>query len=128
PGLGLSALRATLSGLGRRAPPKASDRLPRLPIDRVFTVKGFGTGVTGTLTEGRLGVDDRVEVYPRGIQAKIRGLQPHGHPVPEARAGQRTAVNLQGVERTALERGDVVGAPGTLVASVPVAGPLEVRS
>jgi len=124
-GDGLPELRATLAGLARRVPPKASDRLPRLPIDRVFTVKGFGTVVTGTLTEGRLGVDDRVEVYPRGIQAKIRGLQAHGHPVPEARAGQRTAVNLQGVERTALERGDVVGAPGTLVASVLVDGTLE---
>jgi len=124
-GEGLPELRATLAGLARRVPPKASDRLPRLPIDRVFTVKGFGTVVTGTLTEGRLGVDDRVEVYPRGIQAKIRGLQAHGHPLPEARAGQRTAVNLQGVERTALERGDVVGAPGTLVASVLVDGTLE---
>jgi selenocysteine-specific elongation factor len=124
-GEGLPELRATLAGLARRVPPKASGRLPRLPIDRVFTVKGFGTVVTGTLTEGRLGVDDRVEIYPRDIQAKIRGLQAHGHPVPEARAGQRTAVNLQGVERTALERGDVVGAPGTLVSSVLVDGTLE---
>jgi selenocysteine-specific elongation factor len=124
-GEGLPELRRTLADLARRVPPKPSGRLPRLPIDRVFTVKGFGTVVTGTLTEGRLAVDDRVEVYPRGIQAKIRGLQAHGHPVPEARAGQRTAVNLQGVERTALERGDVVGAPGTLVSSVLVDGTLE---
>jgi len=124
-GEGVPELRVTLADLARRVPPKAGDKLPRLPIDRVFTVKGFGTVVTGTLTEGRLRVDDRVEVYPRGIQAKIRGLQAHGHPVAEARAGQRTAVNLQGVERTALERGDVLGAPGTLVSSPLVDGTLE---
>ena len=60
-------------------------------------------------------VDDRVEVYPRGLQAKVRGLQAHGQPVTEASAGQRTAVNLQGVERAAIERGDVVAPAGTLV-------------
>src|SRR2546428_5502618 len=114
-GEGLPELRRTLAGLARRVPPKASGRLPRLPIDRVFTVKGFGTVVTGTLTEGRLGVDDRVEVYPRGIQAKIRGLQVHGHPVEHALAGQRTAANLQSVDRAAIDRGDGVGAPRTPV-------------
>jgi selenocysteine-specific elongation factor len=124
-GEGLPELRAALAALARGVRAKASDKLPRLPIDRVFTVKGFGTVVTGTLTEGRLGVDDRVEVYPRGIQAKVRGLQAHGQAVADAHAGQRTAVNLQGVERTALERGDVLGAPGTLVASLLVDGTLE---
>jgi len=124
-GDGLPELRARLAELARAVPPKATDKLPRLPIDRVFTVKGFGTVVTGTLTEGRLAVDDRVEVYPRRLQAKIRGLQVHGHPVPEGLAGQRTAVNLQGVDRAAIERGDVVGAPGTLVATVLVDGTLE---
>ncbi len=124
-GEGLPGLRAKLAELARVVPPKAADKLPRLPIDRVFTVKGFGTVVTGTLTEGRLEVDDRVEVYPRGIQAKIRGLQVHGRPVEQALAGQRTAVNLQGVERAAIDRGAVIGAPGTLVASVLVDGTLE---
>ena len=101
------------------------DQLARLPIDRVFTVKGFGTVVTGTLAAGRLAVDDRVEVYPKGVEAKVRGLQTHGHPVAEARAGQRTAVNLQGVERAALERGDVLAHAGTLVPAVLVDGTLE---
>src|SRR4029453_8350245 len=96
-----------------------------LPIDRVFTIKGFGTVVTGTLMAGRLRVDDRVEVFPRGLQAKVRGLQTHSQPVTEASAGQRTAVNLQGVERLAVERGDVVGLAGTLVASVLMDGTLE---
>jgi selenocysteine-specific elongation factor len=124
-GEGLMALRSTLADLARVVPPKAADKLPRLPVDRVFTVRGFGTVVTGTLTEGRLAVEDRVEVYPRGIQARIRGLQAHGRAVELAQAGQRTAVNLQGVERTAVERGDVLGAPETLVASTLVDGTLE---
>ncbi|HSE93998.1 MAG TPA: SelB C-terminal domain-containing protein, partial [Methylomirabilota bacterium] len=97
----------------------------RLPIDRVFTVKGFGTVVTGTLMAGRLAADDRVEVYPRGLTAKVRGLQTHGAPVVEALAGQRTAVNLQSLERASVERGDVVGLAGTLVSSVLVDGTLE---
>src|SRR3989441_3462036 len=117
-GEGLAELRARLAELARAGPPRAPDKLPRLPIDRAFTVKGFGTVGTGTLTEGRLAIDDRVEAYPRGIEAKIRGLQVHGHPVEHALAGQRTAANLQGVERAAIDRGDVLGAPGTLVASV----------
>jgi selenocysteine-specific elongation factor len=124
-GEGLPELRAELSRLGRQVPAKAVERTPRLPIDRVFTVKGFGTVVTGTLTAGRLAVDDRVEIFPRGLLAKVRGLQVHGHPVPEARAGQRTAVNLQGVERQALDRGDVLAAPGGLVPSLLVDATVE---
>jgi len=124
-GEGLDELRAALRALASAVPARAADQLPRLPIDRVFTVKGFGTVITGTLMTGRFAVDDRVEVYPRGVQAKIRGLQTHGHSVPEARAGQRTAMNLQGLERAAIARGDVVGPPGALVASVLVDGTLE---
>jgi selenocysteine-specific elongation factor len=74
---------------------------------------------------GRVAVDERVEVYPRGVQAKVRGLQTHGQPVPEARAGQRTALNLQGIERAAITRGDVVGPPGALIPSILVDGTLE---
>ena len=124
-GQGLGDLRAALRALAEAVPPRGTDQLPRLPIDRVFTVKGFGTVVTGTLTAGALGVDDRVEVYPRRTEAKIRGLQTHSHPVTSARAGQRTAVNLQGLERAAIARGDVVGLPGTLVPSLLVDGTLE---
>ena len=124
-GQGLDDLRAALRTLAEAVPQRETDQLPRLPIDRVFTVKGFGTVVTGTLTAGALGVDDRVEVYPRKTEAKIRGLQTHSHPVTSARAGQRTAVNLQGLERAAIARGDVVGLPGTLVPSLLVDGTLE---
>ena len=124
-GEGLPELRAALRRLAEAVPARGVDQLPRLPIDRVFTVKGFGTVVTGTLMAGRLAVDDRVQVFPKGVEAKIRGLQTHGHPVTEARAGQRTAVNLQGVERAAIDRGDVLGLAGTLVPSLLVDGTLE---
>jgi len=124
-GQGLGELRAALRSLAGSVPPRGTDQFPRLPIDRVFTVRGFGTVVTGTLTEGTFAADDRVEVYPRGAEAKIRGLQAHGHSVASARAGQRTAINLQGLERAALARGDVVGLPGTLVPSTLVDGTLE---
>jgi selenocysteine-specific elongation factor len=117
-GQGLDALRAALRELAARVPARDTDALPRLPIDRVFTVKGFGTVVTGTLMAGRFQVDDRVEVFPRGLVAKVRGLQTHGRNVAEARAGQRTAINLQGLERAAVERGDVVGPAGALVPSL----------
>jgi selenocysteine-specific elongation factor len=124
-GAGLSELRATLAGLARAVPARNPDRTARLPIDRVFTVRGFGTVVTGTLASGRFAVDERVEIYPRGIQSKVRGLQVHGHAVAQSEAGQRTAVNLQGVERAAIERGDVVAPAGTLVPTLLLDGSLE---
>ena len=124
-GEGIAELRATLRTLAATVPARGTDQLPRLPIDRVFTIKGFGTVITGTLMAGRLRVDDRVEVFPAGVQAKVRGLQAHGHAVTESSAGQRTAVNLQGVERVAVDRGNVLGLAGTLVPSELVDGTLE---
>ena len=124
-GDGLAELRATLARLARAVPAKDPDRTARLPIDRVFTVRGFGTVVTGTLGSGRFAVDERIEIYPRGIQSKVRGLQVHGRVVEQAEAGQRTAVNLQGVERAAIERGDVVAPAGTLVPTLLLDGTLE---
>jgi selenocysteine-specific elongation factor len=113
-GEGLDALKRELAGLARAAEPRGTDATFRLPIDRVFTIRGFGTVVTGTVSAGQIDLDERVEVYPRGLQAKVRGLQTHGQSVSRAVAGQRTAVNLQGLERAALERGDVLSLPGLL--------------
>lgn len=124
-GEGIGELRAVLRDLAAKVPSRGTDQLPRLPIDRVFTIKGFGTVITGTLMAGRLRVDDRVEVFPAGLQAKIRGLQTHGRAVSESSAGQRTAVNLQGVDRAAVDRGNVLGLAGTLVPSSLVDGTLE---
>jgi selenocysteine-specific elongation factor len=124
-GEGITELRTALRELTAKVPSRGTDQLPRLPIDRVFTIKGFGTVITGTLMAGRLRVDERVEVFPAGVQAKIRGLQTHSLTVTESNAGQRTAVNLQAVERAAVERGNVLGLAGTLVPSVLVDGTLE---
>ncbi len=86
----------------------------RLPIDRVFTVEGFGTVVTGTLWRGRVRSGDTLELLPRGASVRVRRVQVHGATVEEARAGQRTAVALHGVEKEQVERGDWLVAPGSL--------------
>jgi selenocysteine-specific elongation factor len=113
-GQGLPALREALLTLARAVPSRSTDATFRVPIDRVFTIRGFGTVVTGTVASGQVALEERVEVYPRGLQAKVRGVQTHGRPVSTAVAGQRAAVNLQGIERAAIERGDVLSLPGLL--------------
>ena len=90
-------------------------RIPfRLPIDRVFSVDGFGTVVTGTLIEGALAVGDMAEVLPTGFQARVRNLQVHGRDVESAYAGQRVAVNLAGTKKSDLARGDTIAKPGSV--------------
>ena len=111
-GQGIDELKGVLQALVARVPPKQLEGKFRLPVDRVFTIRGFGTVVTGTLFSGTIRVEDRIEIYPKGIEAKIRGLQVHNASVPEAVAGQRTAINLQGIDKVELERGDVLGHPG----------------
>jgi selenocysteine-specific elongation factor len=90
----------------------------RLPVDRVFTMKGFGTVITGTGVGGFVEVGQEVAIYPEGLTAKVRGLQVHNAEVRQARGGQRTAVNLQGVEKATIERGDVVATAGSLKPSL----------
>lgn len=104
-GQGLPELRRALADAARAARPRPSGGLLRLPIDRVFTIKGFGTVVTGTLTSGRLRVDDQVEILPAGQRARIRNVEVHDRTVPTACAGQRTAVNLGGASKADLARG-----------------------
>jgi selenocysteine-specific elongation factor len=116
-GFGQDQLLATLAGLAAEVPPKPVTGIFRLPIDRVFTIKGFGTVVTGTAISGRVKVAEAVAIYPPGFKAKVRGLQVHGHTVEAALAGNRTAVNLQGLEKEELERGMVVAPPGALIKS-----------
>ena len=86
----------------------------RLPIDRVFSIKGFGTVVTGTSIGGQVKIGDELEAYPRGVTAKVRGLQNHGQDCQSSRRGQRTAINLQGLDKDQIARGDVLSEPGVL--------------
>lgn len=119
-GEGLDDLRGQLVRLAGRVPARDSAGIPRLPIDRSFALKGFGTVVTGTLAEGRLRAGDEVEVQPGGRRLRIRGLQVHGETVEEAVAGQRTAVNLAGVEAGELRRGMTLTRPAVWEATARV--------
>ncbi|MDY6793633.1 MAG: selenocysteine-specific translation elongation factor [Thermodesulfobacteriota bacterium] len=106
----------TLGQLSAQIPDHTSSGLFRLPVDRVFTMKGFGTVITGSLISGRIGVGETIMIYPSGITAKVRGIQVHNQSVNEAEAGMRTAINFQGLEKAAVNRGDILANPGALTA------------
>ena len=111
-GLGMDALQTEIRKMAKRLRPRETGRAFRLPIDRAFAMKGFGTVVTGTLTAGTMAVEGEVEVYPTGRRLRVRGLQVHGKAAGKATAGQRTAVNLAGIEAGEIERGMVLSEPG----------------
>ncbi len=113
-GEGIPELIQTLDALCQSLSEKKPSGVFRLPVDRVFTMKGFGTVITGTLISGKIRVGESVMIYPSGITSKIRGLQVHDKSVEEAVAGMRTAINFQGIEKTAVNRGDVVARPDSL--------------
>jgi selenocysteine-specific elongation factor len=113
-GQGLPALMQTLDELSRQVQLRPPSSLFRLPVDRVFTMRGFGTVITGTLISGRVQVGDPIMVYPSGITSKVRGIQVHNQSVQTAEAGMRTAVNFQGLEKEAVNRGEVLSSPDAL--------------
>jgi len=113
-GQGLAELTAALQEVLARTPPRPDRGRPRLWIDRVFTIGGFGTVVTGTLVDGHLEVGQEVEILPRGLRARIRGLQTHKTRIQRAVPGSRVAINLTGVSKQDLARGDLVTTPGWL--------------
>ena len=113
-GEGLEELLAELDDYLSTGAPRRDVGRPRLPIDRVFTVPGFGTVVTGTLSDGTLSVGQEVEIQPSGLGARIRGLQTHKEKIDQAVPGSRVAINLTGVGKDEIFRGDVVTAPGWL--------------
>src|SRR6185503_13474309 len=106
----LAAIDAQLGSLGARE----ADAPARLPVDRVFVMEGFGTVVTGTLWRGHVRTGDALELSPGARPVRVRRVQVHGVTVEEARAGQRTAIALHGVEREQVERGHWLVAPGSL--------------
>ncbi|HPB70009.1 MAG: selenocysteine-specific translation elongation factor [Syntrophales bacterium] len=116
-GEGLGDLLGALDAVAAAVEEEEDCGLFRLPVDRVFTMKGFGTVVTGSLISGAIAAGEAVDIFPRGVTAKIRGMQIHNEGVTEAAAGQRVAINLQGVEKAMLGRGDVLARPATLLPS-----------
>ena len=111
-GAGLDELKRELARLAAEAPAKNASAALRLPIDRVFTMKGFGTVITGTLISGSVRKDGELEVHPGGTKLRVRGVQVHGTAAEKAIAGQRTALNLAGVEVSELARGMMLTAAG----------------
>lgn len=116
-GEGIEDLREALATLEAEVEARSADGPFRLSVDRVFSMRGFGTVVTGTSLAGKLHLGDPVTIYPSEIKSKVRGLQVHNEEVQEVLPGQRTAINLQGLERALIQRGDVVATPGALVAT-----------
>lgn len=117
-GSGLDELRQALAQALVQLPPRRDRGRPRLPIDRVFSLSGFGTIVTGTLSDGHFGLGDAVEILPGGQEARIRGLQTHKQSIERAQPGSRVAINLSGVGTDEISRGDVVARPSTLRSTV----------
>jgi selenocysteine-specific elongation factor len=133
-GVGLDEVKTALAKVASEAAAKDSNALTRLPIDRVFTMKGFGTVVTGTLVSGTIRKEEELAVFPAGKRVRVRGVQVHGATSEEALAGQRTALNLAGVSTEDLGRGMMLAPPetfrstsrvDTLLALLPTAKPLK---
>ncbi len=113
-GEGIEDLKRVLLDVARKIPERQNETVARLPIDRSFSVKGFGAVVTGTLMAGEISETQEMEILPTGKKARVRGLQTYGKSVKTACAGQRTAVNLGGVEHAEIERGMMLGEKGVL--------------
>jgi len=116
-GAGLEELKSSIAIVGTAVSARDSSSISRLPIDRVFTMKGFGTIVTGTLISGSIRKDEELEVFPLKRRARVRGVQVHGSAAEVASAGQRTALNLAGAAVEELSRGMVLAPPGTFQAT-----------
>ena len=114
-GVGLDELRTALRQIAQDIPARSADFVTRLPIDRAFTMKGFGAVVTGTLVAGEIAAGDELELLPDGRRVRARGVQVHGASVSRAQSGQRTAVNLAGVDVSEIERGMVLAPIGRLL-------------
>ncbi len=119
-GAGMGDLKRELVRVAGEVPAKDSNAIARLPIDRVFSMKGFGTVVTGTLVSGTIRKEDELEVFPGSRRVRVRGVQVHGKSAEQATAGQRAALNLAGVTTDDLKRGMTLAPPSTFQASARV--------
>ncbi len=113
-GEGLTEFVREVDRLTQEVEERSPEGIFRLPIDRVFTMKGFGTVVTGTVVSGKISIGDNLEILPSGLMTKVRGIQIHGKPVEAALAGARAGINLQGLEKSAIARGEVLAHAQTL--------------
>lgn len=113
-GQGIAQLKEVIAAEAAKTVPRDAGGIPRLPIDRVFTMPGFGTVVTGTLLSGTITRSDVLEMYPLGRTCRIRGIQVHGRDTAECAAGQRTALNLADIDKKEIRRGYVIAPPGSL--------------
>lgn len=113
-GEGLDLFRKTLDTMYHKIPQRPFSPIFRLPVDRVFSMKGFGTVITGTLASGKANLGENIMIFPTGITSKIRGIQVHNNGVDEVAAGTRTAINFQGLDKESVNRGDVLSTPNAL--------------
>ncbi len=116
-GQGIPELISALDEIAGKIPQRPPSSLFRLPIDRVFTMKGFGTVITGTLVSGKIEVGETIMIYPSGITSKVRGIQVHNQSANSAEAGLRTAINFQGLDKAVVQRGEILSTPGALMNS-----------
>jgi selenocysteine-specific elongation factor len=111
-GKGIEDLKQAIISLAANLPPRPERGVFRMYVDRVFSIKGAGTVVAGTVLGGKLKAGQRAELMPKGFEARIKRIQVHNHEVPEARIGERAAINLQGIETSQIERGDLLAEAG----------------
>ena len=116
-GEGLAEFTSALDDLSGKVPERSTSSLFRLPVDRVFSMKGFGTVITGSLMSGKVSVGNTIMIYPSGVASKVRGIQVHGIPMESAQSGMRTAINFQGLEMASIQRGQVLSKPDALLPS-----------
>ncbi|HKL00977.1 MAG TPA: selenocysteine-specific translation elongation factor [Desulfotignum sp.] len=116
-GKGLEKFVSALEEICSNLPERKFSAIFRLPVDRVFSMKGFGTVITGTLTSGSIRVGEDIMVYPQKIVSRVRGIQVHSSSVEEAGPGTRTAINFQGLDKASVNRGDILSTPDTLIES-----------
>jgi selenocysteine-specific elongation factor len=126
--LNIGLLKEKIEEAALKVEAKLTKGLFRLPIDRVFTLKGFGTVITGTAVSGHISVDQDVEILPSNIKSKVRGLHSHGKSIQTAYAGQRVAINLQGVDKETLQRGDTVVVPERFTTTKKIDAKIEMLS